>query len=398
MKKEGYYSSGSFAAKAHVTKKTLRYYDEHGFLKPSYVNENGARFYTDQDFQKMQQIQLLKYLGFSLEDIREMTMKEAQDKSFVAALKVQVDLLEERMEQMKLVRESLKGTIGLLEKGQSVNWSALMDKISVDSLEKSFRQQYRNSSNINARIGLHTKYASNRQGWFPWLFEQSGIKAGESVLELGCGNGSFWLENLEKIPENLEAVVSDLSDGMLREVKKALGGRCPGFSFRGIDFHKIPLEDACVDLVIANHVLFYTRDLPKVLGEISRVLKPGGRLLCSTYGSRHMKEVSTLAAEFDDRIVLSAQSLYEIFGKENGKEILEPFFRDIRWMEYEDHLLVTEAEDLVDYIISCHGNQNRYIVNDYKEFCQFVNAKIRKGFYITKEAGAFLALRKNAGS
>ena len=85
MKKEGYYSSGSFAAKAHVTKKTLRYYDEHGFLKPSYVNENGARFYTDQDFQKMQQIQLLKYLGFSLEDIREMTMKEAQDKSFVAA-------------------------------------------------------------------------------------------------------------------------------------------------------------------------------------------------------------------------------------------------------------------------------------------------------------------------
>ena len=60
MKKEGYYSSGSFAAKAHVTKKTLRYYDEHDFLKPSYVNENGARFYTDQDFQKMQQIQMLK--------------------------------------------------------------------------------------------------------------------------------------------------------------------------------------------------------------------------------------------------------------------------------------------------------------------------------------------------
>ena len=42
MKKEGYYSSGTFAEMAHVTKKTLRYYDEHNILKPSYVSESGA--------------------------------------------------------------------------------------------------------------------------------------------------------------------------------------------------------------------------------------------------------------------------------------------------------------------------------------------------------------------
>ena len=50
MKLPGYYSSGEFAAKAHITKKTIRYYDEHHILKPSFVNENGARFYTDEDF------------------------------------------------------------------------------------------------------------------------------------------------------------------------------------------------------------------------------------------------------------------------------------------------------------------------------------------------------------
>lgn len=44
MKLPGYYSSGEFAKKAHITKKTIRYYDEHNILKPSYVNENGARF------------------------------------------------------------------------------------------------------------------------------------------------------------------------------------------------------------------------------------------------------------------------------------------------------------------------------------------------------------------
>ena len=72
MKKEGYYSSGQFAGMAHVTLRTIRYYDKQGILKPSFVNESGARFYTDEDFARLQQILLLKYLGFSLDDIREM--------------------------------------------------------------------------------------------------------------------------------------------------------------------------------------------------------------------------------------------------------------------------------------------------------------------------------------
>ena len=71
MKKDGFYSSGEFAKMAHITKKTLRYYDAHNILKPSYLTPYGARFYSDEDFARLQQILLLKYLGFSLDDIRE---------------------------------------------------------------------------------------------------------------------------------------------------------------------------------------------------------------------------------------------------------------------------------------------------------------------------------------
>ena len=77
MKKEGFYSSGQFAKKAHVTLRTIRYYDNQDILKPSFVTEYGARFYTDEDFVRLQQILLLKYLGFSLEDIKEMTIEDA---------------------------------------------------------------------------------------------------------------------------------------------------------------------------------------------------------------------------------------------------------------------------------------------------------------------------------
>lgn len=64
MKKAGYYSSGEFARMAGVTLRTIRYYDKQDILKPSFISEAGARFYTDKDFARLQQILLLKYLGF----------------------------------------------------------------------------------------------------------------------------------------------------------------------------------------------------------------------------------------------------------------------------------------------------------------------------------------------
>ncbi len=70
MKLPGYYSSGEFARMAGVSVRTIRFYDKQNILKPSYVKPSGARFYTDSDLARLQQILLLKYLGFSLDDIR----------------------------------------------------------------------------------------------------------------------------------------------------------------------------------------------------------------------------------------------------------------------------------------------------------------------------------------
>ena len=77
MKLPGYYSSGDFARMAQVSVRTIRFYDKQNILKPSYVTPAGARFYTDSDFVKLQQILLLKYLGFSLEEIKGMTDRKS---------------------------------------------------------------------------------------------------------------------------------------------------------------------------------------------------------------------------------------------------------------------------------------------------------------------------------
>lgn len=64
------YTTGEFAKKAGVSVRTIRYYDKQGMLKPSHVSQSGYRLYTDGDFARLQKILTLKYLGFSLEEIR----------------------------------------------------------------------------------------------------------------------------------------------------------------------------------------------------------------------------------------------------------------------------------------------------------------------------------------
>ena len=390
MKKDGYYSSGEFARMAHVTLRTVRYYDKQDILKPSLVTESGARFYTDEDFARLQQILLLKYLGFSLDDIREMTIGDSDYHFMLNSLNIQLRLVRDRIEQMQLVEKAIQDTAQVIQEQHTIDWSQMLNLIHLTGMEKSLKNQYQNAANISSRINLHNLYSQNKQGWFPWIFQQCHIRPGLRILELGCGDGTLWTENLSLIPEDISITLSDISSGMLRDARRAIGSSDTRFAFRAFDCKKIPYKDESFDLVIANHVLFYCDDIPAVLKEVCRVLSPGGHFLCSAYGKAHMQEVSQLVEDFDDRIVLSADKLYERFGRENGRKILDPFFPDAKWHSYVDFLLVQDAEPLISYVLSCHGNQNQYILDHYKEFRAFATKKTAKGFRITKDAGVFL--------
>lgn len=389
MKLNGYYSSGEFARMADVSVRTIRYYDKQNILKPSLVTDSGARFYTDSDLARLQQILLLKYLGFSLDEIREMTIADADYPFMLNALQLQLKLVQDRIEQMRLVEKAIEDTAAAIENRHDIDWSQMLQLIHLTGMEKSMAGQYRNASNLSARIRLHSLYSQNKQGWFPWVYEQCRIQDGMEILEIGCGNGALWTQNMDQVPQNLSVCLSDISEGMVRDVRRCVGSDSR-FSFRVFDCAWIPFEAERFDLVIANHVLFYCQDIPAVCREVRRVLKPGGRFLCSTYGSGHMKEITRLVQEFDSHIVLSAERLYDRFGLENGAAILSPVFGQVSPVLFRDSLLVDRPEPLIEYILSCHGNQNQYLLDRYKDFRDFVERKTQKGFSITKEAGLFL--------
>lgn len=393
MKKDGYYSSGEFARMAQVTLRTIRYYDKQNILKPSFVADSGARFYTDEDFARLQQILLLKYLGFSLDDIREMTVADLDYHFLLDSLNVQLKLVRNKIEQMQLVEKAIQDTAQTIREEHEMDWSKMLDLIHLTGMEKSLKNQYQNASNISARINLHSMYCQNKIGWFPWIFEQMQLKKDMKVLEIGCGDGTLWVNNCNLIPEGIELILSDISEGMLRDARRRVHLENTKVSFEVMDAQKLSYKENWFDLVIANHVLFYCEDIELVLQNVNRVLKKGGRFLCSTYGSVHMREVGQLVKEFDDRIVLSAEKLYDRFGKENGKPMLKPYFEKVEWLDYQDALCVTEAEPLISYVLSCHGNQSQYIIERYKEFQTFVKKKIGNGLHISKDAGIFMCIK-----
>lgn len=376
-----YYKTGQFARLANVSERTIRYYDKIGLLKPSFVMENGYRQYSDLDLLKLQKILSLKHLGFSIEEIFPMVMDNTNLKE---SFELQIDLIEDKISHLQSLKDALKRA----SNSSNLSWNMILSLVQLSNEETNIIEQYKNAKNLNDRISLHEKYSTNSQGWFNWLFEKIDFSKVNRLLELGCGNGKLWQENNIDL-RNREIFLSDISEGMVEEVRNKLGS---DFNCIVADAEKIPFKDAYFDSIIANHVLFYLNDLNQGLKEISRVLKSNGILYCSTYGSRHMKEITDIVQNFDSRINLSNHSLYDVFGLENGECILKQYFTSVQRMDYQDSLEITESKPLIDYIMSCHGNQNEILgprLSEFKEYIEELlvsNGKI----IVTKQAGLFV--------
>lgn len=391
-----YYTSGQFAKKAHVSVRTIRFYDQQNILKPSKLDKNGSRFYTDNDFVKLQQILLFKYLGFSLEEIKSLTITDSDNSMLINSLKLQQKLVRDKIEQLELVSDAIEQTSCALKSDNSINWNGLLTLIHLTGMQNSLKTQYLNASNISARISLHQMYSTGRPGWFQWIYDNCSICRNMNILELGCGSGTFWTVNRDKLPPDINVTITDISEGMIRDAKRNItnsGLAQYNFSYNTTDCCNIPYPDNSFDIVIANHVLFYCNPVTKAVNEIHRVLKPGGRLICSTYSSRHMQEINQLVSDFDSRIVLSADRLYTIFGLDNGCQLLNNDFKQIEKKIYKDSLIVDKAEPLIEYIMSCHGNQNQYLLDRYSSFKNFVSDRLSRPMHITKEAGIFVCTK-----
>lgn len=125
---DAYYRTGEFARKASVSERTLRYYDRLGLLSPTTYSQAGYRLYSDQDFPRLQQILALKYLGFSLEEIRRCL--DGNPRRFKGALAVQKAMLLERKMHLEAILAAIERTDALLD-GPVQDWEPIIKILEV---------------------------------------------------------------------------------------------------------------------------------------------------------------------------------------------------------------------------------------------------------------------------
>lgn len=111
--------------------------------------------------------------------------------------------------------------------------------------------------------------------------ELAAIRAGEAILEVAVGTGLLFEEVVKQNRQGRNEGL-DLTDAMLERAKARLskiGGA--SYSLRVGDAYDLPYGDGEFDLVLNNYMfdLLPEADFPRVLSEMKRVLKPGGRLV-----------------------------------------------------------------------------------------------------------------------
>ena len=109
------------------------------------------------------------------------------------------------------------------------------------------------------------------------------------VLDLGSGTGHAAAAMKKRWPKS-QVLALDLSLSMLRQSRRQAGWWRP-FTRLCADAHALPLADGSVDLVFANLSLAWMEDLPAVFAGLRRVLRPGGLLLCSSFGPETLGEL-----------------------------------------------------------------------------------------------------------
>ncbi len=252
--------------------------------------------------------------------------------------------------------------------------------------------QYRDSSNLDARAAIHQRFSTNPYGWFHWVFDRLNVLPDNArILELGCGPAYLWKENASRVPAGWSIVLSDLSGGMLDAAWRNLVVTGRGYKFEQIDAQSIPYADETFDAVIANHMLYHVPDRRKAFAEIRRVLKADGRLFAGTLGADHMREMWD---QLERVAPITRETITSAFTLENGTTQLQEFFPHVDVFTYEDNLRVTEVAALVAYVRSMASTADFSEEQFQAVEHQFAEAMKTNGeIFITKASGLFEAIK-----
>lgn len=163
------------------------------------------------------------------------------------------------------------------------------------------------------------QYRYNKLNYLPRLVDFSAYK-GKNLLEIGCGvgidlvrfaRGGAKVTGIDLSKTAIDLACKNFQQGEQNADLRVMNGECMQFA------------DNTFDVVYAHGVLQYTADPAKMIDEIHRVLRPGGKAILMVYNKHSwlnlMRNVTHVPLEHEDAPVLKKFSVKEL------KQLLQPF-------------------------------------------------------------------------
>lgn len=194
------------------------------------------------------------------------------------------------------------------------------------------REQYADERNLQARVALWQDIEGDDARAALW--EAIVACRPRRVLEVGGGDG--WLSARMRDELGCEIVFVDQSERMV-ELASARG-----LDARVGDVQALPLPDDSFDTAVAAWMLNHVPEVDRALGELARVLAPGGTLVANTNSNRHAEELFEL-------IEYPREAREWTFRAENGEEALLRHFASVVRKDVVAVATVHDRETLVNY-------------------------------------------------
>jgi ubiquinone/menaquinone biosynthesis C-methylase UbiE len=188
--------------------------------------------------------------------------------------------------------------------------------------------QYGSTANLETRRSV---WGPGPEGVTPVEVLRDTVAAASAgrvrVLEIGCGTGRFARSVIEAVPD-VDYVATDLSAAMVAAT------RALGVPAQQASADALPFPDASFDVVVAAWMLYHVPDLDQTLGEVRRVLRPGGLFCAATNGDQHLADLLREAG---------GAPLVTQFSSENAAPALRRHFEQVTQRDietratFEDH-------------------------------------------------------------
>jgi ubiquinone/menaquinone biosynthesis C-methylase UbiE len=154
-----------------------------------------------------------------------------------------------------------------------------------DQFRALVREEWTDAQTVDAWRRWHPKILAQLEEMTEAIVQAARLGPGMQVLDLACGTGDPALALAPRVVPGGHVTATDLSEGMLETAtanarREGLGN----ISFSQADAEELPFDDARFDVVTSRIGAMYFVNIQRALGEMLRVLRPGGRVVLTAWG------------------------------------------------------------------------------------------------------------------